>query len=330
MYDLIGLSTLYAVPTTVAAVLLVSLASLAYMRRYSLARPPVGVFNGRDVAVLYVFIIGLPLLYIIMPLGMLTGFLIVTYAAALSIGYRPVVPAAILWPAIGLLMGADIWIMRTAIGSVEGWQIELGLNSFLVLLISVAIANLYIQGGMKLQHVAWFGVTLALYDLAFLPFTLQLADSFFGHPLNPAMGMRYGITSVDIGLGDLLVYGLFACAALKAYGRRAAAIAVGVAAFFGGVIPASGPLIVAEFSRGSGNVVTPAQLFFGPAAMITYLLLRRHYGRERTFAEFAADPKGVPGRLDVHPVSPAVPSIPATPAASATQPAAQEEVGISG
>jgi hypothetical protein len=148
---------------------------------------------------------------------------------------------------------------------------------------------------MRLKHVAWFALTLGIYDLAFLPFTLQLADAFIGRPLNPAMGMRMSVYNVDIGLGDLLVYALFTTAALKAYGRRAAGIAIGVIAVFGALLPSRAPLIIAEVSRGTGNVVTPAQVSFGPAALVTYLPLKRRFGPERTFAEYRADPNAAVG-----------------------------------
>lgn len=311
MTDLLVPSTMLAVPVTIVYALLVGACALVYLRRVRLDRPPVGVFNGRDVALLYIFIIGLPLLYVVLPQWALTGFLIVTFAAALSIGYRPVVPRALLWPAIGLLIGLNIWIAQTMLGSVAGWQLMLAQNSFIVLLAAVAIANLYVQGGMRLKHVAVFALTLAIYDLAFLSFTVELADAFIGKPLNPSMGFRIGIFNVDIGLGDLLVYGLFTIAAYKAYGRRAARVAMGVIAVFGALLPASAPLLISEVTRGNGNAVTPAQVFFGPAALVTYLLLRRRYGAERTYAEYLADPDGVLRPEAAHPVSPAVPGVPA-------------------
>jgi hypothetical protein len=312
MADILVPQTIFAAPITLLGVLAVCLGALYYFRRVSLERPPIGVFNGRDIIVLYFFIITLPLLYLVLPQWLLTGFLIVTFMAALSIGYRPVLPRAVLWPAIGLLLGVNIWLARTMLGSVAGWQLMLSMNALMVMLAAVGVANLYVQGGMRLKHVAVFALTLGVYDLAFLPFTLRLADGFIGHPLNPAVGMRMSVFNVDIGLGDLLVYGLFATATLKAYGPRAARVAVGVMAVFGAILPVLAPLIITEVTRGTGNVVTPAQLIFGPAAFITYLLLRRHYGPERTFAQFRADPSGAPVRRQAaQPVQPAAQPVPA-------------------
>jgi hypothetical protein len=292
MLDLIVPQTLFAVPVTLFAVMAVCVMALVVLRKIRMERPPVGVFNGRDIAALYIFIIGLPLLYVVLPQWALTGFLIVTFAAALSIGYRAVLPRGLLWPAIGLLIGAEIWVAQNMLGTVEGWQLFMTMNSTLVLLTAVAVANLYVQGGMRLQHVAWFALTLGFYDMAFVSFTVRLADAFIGKPLNPSMGMRTGIFEANIGLGDLLVYALFTMAAFKAYGPRAARTAIGVIAVFGSIAPTMAPLIISEFTRGSTNIVTPAQIFFGPAAMVTYLLMKRRYGTERTFAGYRADPSG--------------------------------------
>ncbi len=320
MLDIVVPQTVFGVIVTVCGTMLVCLAALAYVKRVRLERPPVGVFNGRDIAILYVFIIVLPALYIVLPPWALTSFLVLTLGSALAIGYRPVVPQKYLWPAIGGLLGFNIFTARTLLGSVVGWQVLWAETSLVVLLAAVAVANLYVQGGMHLKHIAIFALLLGFYDVTFsivIPFVAELADAFIGHPLNPAMGMRNGIYNVDIGLGDLLVYALFVAGALKAYGRTAARIAIGVVVVFGATAPATAPLVVDVVTRGTGNAVIPAQIFFGLPALVTYLLLKRHYGPERTFGQFAADPSGsVPAIRRVataadHPVSPAGPITPA-------------------
>ena len=78
-----------------------SAAALFYFRRVRLERPAVGVFNGRDVVILFGFIVTLPVLYLFLPPLVLTIFLVITFVSALSIGYRPLLPGAVLWPADG-------------------------------------------------------------------------------------------------------------------------------------------------------------------------------------------------------------------------------------
>jgi hypothetical protein len=251
-------------------------------------------------------------LYLALPHWALTTFLILTFTASLSIGYRPVLPPAVLWLGIGVLLGVNVWIARTMLGSVLGWQLYWAETSVVVLLGATAVANLYAQGGMRLRHVAWFALFLAVYDVIFsvvIPLTPKLADAFIGYPLDPSIGMRVGIFNANIGIGDLLVYGLFTVTALKAYGRRAGRIAIGVVAVFGATAPSLAPLILDAVTRGNANAVVPAQAFFGPPAFLTYVLLRRRYGRERTMGEFLteldASRSGDRAR-DIAPVSPAV------------------------
>ena len=49
---------------------------------------------------------------------------------------------------------------RNLLGTVLGWQFFWAENSVIVLLAAISVANLYVQGGMKLKHVAWFAARL--------------------------------------------------------------------------------------------------------------------------------------------------------------------------
>jgi hypothetical protein len=310
MVDILVPQTLFGLVVITAGALATCGAAVLYLRKVRLERPVIGVFNGRDIAVLFVFIVSLPLLYLFLPQWGLTTFLVVTFAASLSIGYRPVVSRAVLWTSIGLLLGVNIWLARTMLGTVTGWQVYWAETSVVALLGAVAVTNLYVQGGMRFQHVAWFVLGLAVYDAIFttaVPLTATLADRFIGFPLDPAIGMRVGLYNADIGLGDLLAYALFVTAALKAYGGKAAAACAVVVALFGSAAPVLSPLVLDSFSRGATNLVIPAQTFFGPVAFLLYLALRRHYGRERTTGEyFAALDSSKRGAAEAaSPVSPA-------------------------
>src|SRR6266542_5380908 len=118
--------------------------------------------------------------------------------------------------------------------------------------------------------------------------TPLLADAFIGYPLDPSVGMRLGIYNANIGIGDLLVYSLFIIAAFKAYGPKAARVAMGLIVVFGSAMPALAPLAISAVTRGNANIAVPAQACFGPAALLAYLWLRRRYGRERSMVEFLA------------------------------------------
>jgi hypothetical protein len=161
------------------------------------------------------------------------------------------------------------------------------LTSAIVLLAAVGVSNLYVQGGLRLRQVAWFAIFLAVYDLIFstvIPLTPQLAAAFEGRPLNASIGWASGGMSANIGLGDLLVYGLFTTAAYKGFGRRGATWALGTIFLFGAIAPALSPLVLSHFDYGDNGIVIPAQLFFGPAA---FLVTARLYRRpERTNAQW--------------------------------------------
>jgi len=275
---------------TLVGAFAVSAGALLYFRRVRMERPPVGTFNGRDIAILLGFIIALPFLYVALPGWALTCFLVLTFASALSIGYRPLVGSTRTWIGIGLLVGVNIWTSRTMLGTVAGWQLWWAELSVLVALGAIAVANLYVQGGMQLRYVAWFALALAAYDVVFtavIPLTNKLIEELLGTPLDPSLGMRFGIDNFSVGIGDLLVYAMFAVAAYKAYGRPGARLAFGLIAVFGACVPNLAPLLI-NFVDARGDAIVPAQAFFGPPAFLCYLWLRHRYGRERTMAEYWA------------------------------------------
>ncbi len=129
---------------------------------------------------------------------------------------------------IGLLIGLNIWTSHYLMGTTAGWQVWWAELSVLVGLAAIAVSNLYVQGGMKMRYVAWLSLALAAYDLIFatvLNFTDKLVAGYLAHPLDPLLGMRFGIDNYGVGLGDLLVYSMFLIAAYKAYGAPAARVA---------------------------------------------------------------------------------------------------------
>jgi hypothetical protein len=271
-------------------VTLVTGGSLLYFRRVRMERPPVGTFNGRDIVILLAFIATLPFLYAVLPNWLITCLLVITFASSLFIGYRPVIGATGAWLGIGLLIGLNIWTSHHLMGTTGGWQLWWAELSVLVGLGSVAVANLYVQGGMKLRYVAWLSVALAAYDIVFatvLPLTDKLVAGYLANPLDPLLGMRFGIDNYGVGLGDLLIYSLFLTASYKAYGARAARLAFGLIVVVGAGVTAFVPFLL-NFLDTQLDLLVPSQAFFGPAAFLCYLWMKRRYGRERTMGEYLA------------------------------------------
>jgi len=285
------LPTVYALVVGLAGAMAVCLGALAYLRRVRLERPAIGTFNRRDIVSSFGFVILLPVAYLTFPIWLTTCLLVLTFAGALAIGFKPLFTPTQLWIGIGLLLGANLWINLNLLGTVSGWQLMWIENNIIVALAAVAVVNLYVQGGMRLQHVAWFAFTLALYDalfILFVPLTNTLVQGFLGYPLNPSFGMRLGIYNATIGIGDLLVYGLFTIAAYKAYGRQAARICLVLVGVFGAAAPSLAGLVFDTFTDARTDIIVPAQTVFGPVAFVAYLWMKRHYGRERTMEEFLA------------------------------------------
>ncbi len=289
--DNIAMITTLVLAVAVSATVITCVLALVYLCHFRLERPAVGTFNGRDITMLFVFIVGLPMLYLVLPLELLLVALGITFVSALAIGLRPVLRPTLIWLTIGVLVGTNIWLARTALGTVLGWQVFWVENSVIIILAAVTVANLYVQGGMRLKHVAWFAVILAVYDVLFAyvwPLTTALAQRFLGWPLDPAAGFRWGVNNASIGLGDLLVYATFVIAVYKAYGPASARIAMLITVLLGAVTPALAPLLFNLVADARTDLFIPAQVAFGPAAFLYYRWLRRTRGPERTMAEFLA------------------------------------------
>jgi len=269
---------------------LVCLGALYYFRRSRIERPPIGTFNARDITILLGFILALPFFYAILPGWAITCFLCVTFTASLSIGYQRMFNPVLFWGALGLLLGGNIYESHFMMGTVAGWQVWWVELDILVALGAIAVANLYIQGGMRLKHVAYFALGLALYDVfasLVINVTAVLTEEFVGQPLDPTFGMRFQVTNYGIGIGDLLVYAMFTIACYKAYGKVAARVAVCIAVIFGAAAPSLCPLVISLIDF-RNDILVPSQMFFAPAAFVAYLWMRHKYGRERTMAEYLA------------------------------------------
>lgn len=283
--------TFFDTSVVLGGALLTSVCALLYFQRVRLERPPLGVFNPRDIAMLLFFILVLPFLYLILPSEVLTGLLVLTFVSALYFALRPFLLARYLWPLLAVVMVANIVITEYFLGTRQGWQVYWVLTSAIVLIASVGVANLYVQGGMNLRHIAWFALILAFYDGFFnlvVPISQKLADRFEGQPLDPSIGFTIGSYSANIGLGDLLVFSLFTIAAYKGFGKRGAIASFIIIGIFGALMPATSPLVLTVFIRQNIGIAVPAQVFFGPAALVTYWLLSRR-SAERTMGQWVSE-----------------------------------------
>src|SRR5215204_3314808 len=92
--------------------------SWIYFRRYEVTRPPIGVFNLRDIAFMITFIILVPYLYLALPLPLVAGLLLLGTGSVLYLVAEPVVRVRpVRWALTLGLLAADLgaaWAWGTA------------------------------------------------------------------------------------------------------------------------------------------------------------------------------------------------------------------------
>ena len=171
--------TIFQTVIVVLGALLATGCALLYFQRVHLERPAIGVFNARDIVIIIFFVLTLPFLYILLPSVVLIVILSLTFIIALSIGLSPLLRRRYVWTLIPVLLLADIVVAESLLGYRWGWQVYWVITDAVVLFAVVSISNLYVQGGMRLRHVAWFALLLAAYDGFFafvVPISQQLAE----------------------------------------------------------------------------------------------------------------------------------------------------------
>jgi hypothetical protein len=258
-----------------------------YFRRFVVVRPPLGVFNLRDIALMLGFIILGPFLDLALPLWIVGGLLLVGGLSTLYFMWEPVLPPSwARWLATVALVGIDLaawlWLGKTS----PWWH---AINNVFVVLCVVGITNLWAQSGMKARDAAILAGALAIYDLvatALLPLMGDLFIRLAKLPLTPLVAWPIGSAGqwAGIGLGDLLLAAAFPLVMRKAFGRSAglAAMAIGLGAIAALIL---GPI------WGLHVEIFPVMVVLGPLMVLQYAYWRRRRGQERrTWQYLQAEP----------------------------------------
>ncbi len=260
-----------------------------YFRRYAMTRPPLGVLNLWDVALMIGAIILVPYLYLILPLWAVLALLMLGTGSILYFTGEPLLHARwALWLAVFLLLGADLalalWFGVTSTPAFAG-------NNLVLTVAVVGVTNLWAQSGLKARDAAILGGALTIYDFvatALLPLMTDLFTRLAGLPLAPVVAWRLGDEGIwlGIGLGDLLLATVFPLVMRKAFGRTAglAALIVGL-----GVIAAMLAL--------TGPVTLPVMVVLGPLMVLQYLYWRRRGPERPTWRYWQEEPHRRKGRL---------------------------------
>lgn len=262
----------------VTALVTIALASV-YFRRLQVNRPPVGVVNARDVWILLAGIVAIPYLYLALPLAVVATLLAIATIGILLFTFEPV---ARLGVRLVLAIGATATDIALALTLGTQSNTFLAVNNAVLAIAVIGIANLWAQSGMRAVHVAAMALGLAVYDVIAtlgLPLMTDLIERLNDIPLVPFLGWRAAGDEFLLGFGDLLLLALFPLVIRKAFGRRAAAIALAVTALVLSVL-----LAAVEFGL-LGRIV-PAMVVLGPVMAALSAVWLRRQGRERTSREY--------------------------------------------
>jgi hypothetical protein len=247
-----------------------------YFRTYAMTRPPIGVFNLSDVAVLLCGIVLVPLLYLALPAWLVSGLLALGALSALYVAGEPVIRSrGVLWAAISAAAAAELWLVVGDGPDAMSFHV---VNNAVVLLVAASIANLWAQSGMRARDAAILGVALAVYDLvstSWLPLMGDLLARVAVLPFAPLVAWTDGDgTWLAIGLGDLLLATVFLLVMRKAYGATAGRVALGLS--IGGIV---GAFVAAGLA---GIELFPVMVVLGPLMLAQYCLWTSLHGAERT------------------------------------------------
>src|ERR1700761_4713108 len=142
------------------AMILMLLGSVGYLRRYAVARPPIGRFTGGDVAVMGVMLIVLPLAYARLPaVAVAAVFGTVFYFAAQG-ALTPIIGGRAATAVAAIPIAGEI-----AAKLAGETAAMLDINDALLVIAVIGVVNLWAQTGMRAANVAALAVVLTGYDI---------------------------------------------------------------------------------------------------------------------------------------------------------------------
>jgi hypothetical protein len=248
-----------------------------YFRRFRISRPPIGVFNLRDVALMIGAIVLVPFLYVAVPAWLAATLLGLGLFSVLHVSLEPVLPGrGTAWIAALALLAADVVVAQ--VYGAPSWPFLFANNTVLMISI-IGAANLWAQSGMKARDAAVLGAALTIYDFvatSVLPLMNDLIGRLASLPFTPQItGLSADSQWLGVGLGDLLLASVFPLVMRKAFGRNAGLLALCV-----GLVTLAAMLVLLDLRI--VRITLPAMVALGPLMVAQYIFWTRRLGRERT------------------------------------------------
>jgi hypothetical protein len=238
-----------------------------------------------DIALLLIGVVVMPLLYVALPVLVVSGLLGLAYVNALyTVVHTMVRPPWLAWLVAGLMVAAAAGAPGV-LGEMSA--VACLISDLVVAGVAIGIAATWVTGGLRARDATAVTVVLGIFDaIATWRFdlTADLVHRLSPLPLAPLLRWPIDADGGDwlgLGLGDLLIGLVLALSMYKAYGRRAGLVAAGsgllaVVALI--VLVAAGALNFAD--------AFPAAVVLAFCAFPLYLYFRRRSFCERTMWDF--------------------------------------------
>jgi hypothetical protein len=263
---------------------LVVIAAWTFFREWALPQPPLGTVNITDLTITLGFVVAIPYLYLWLPGWLLVALLALSAWSTLWVIAVPVLASSVVrWLATAGIVAADLLLVWH--GGADSLAFIV-VNDLVILLMVVAVSNLWAQAGLRARDMAILAAALTFYDLVFtavMPLTTSMIERLAGMPFLPMMVWPAGgDTWAGIGMGDLLMASVGPLVLGKAYGPAAGRIGVAVALVTIGAVLAG-----TQISGFAGTF--PTMLALGPCLIVQVLAWSRRIGPARTYAAFRSD-----------------------------------------
>lgn len=252
--------------------------STAYFRRYTMTRPPLGVFNLTDIAIMLGSIVIVPFLYLALPHWLVVGLLALAALSTLYFLWEPILRTPwLIWLIVLPLAVADI-VLASRFGVMS--TPSLMVNNLVLVGMVIGVTNLWAQSGMKARDVVVLGAALIVYDFVATSVAGQMEEMILRLatlPFVPMFAWQVGSTGewLGIGLGDVLLASVFPLVMRKAFGRSA-----GLVALVLGFLALAITILVLFI--GAVATIFPLMVVLGPLMLVQYAYWRRRCGAERT------------------------------------------------